>query len=402
MQISSRVQSVNPSATLQITARAKSMCKEGIDVVNFGAGEPDFDTPQTIKDAAIKAINDGFTKYTPSSGIPELKERIAKKLKEENKLPYSPEEIVVSCGAKHSLFNIFQVLLEKNNQVIIPSPYWVSYPEMVKLAGAKPVILETKQKNGFKIDIDKLKKKINASSKLLIINSPSNPAGVVYLKEELQQIAQVCVENKLFVISDEIYEKIIFDNLEFISLGSLGSQIKDLTLTVNGVSKSFSMTGWRIGYFAGPKEIVDAAATLQDHSTSCPTSISQKAALAALDLKSDFFLQIQSKFQERRDFIVSYIDEKLSEFVSYVKPQGAFYIFVNIAKAKLDSFEFARRLLEESYVAVIPGEAFGCPSWIRISFATSLEEIKKGLQRIELFLIKRKTELLTQKSKSSV
>jgi len=398
MEISSRVQSVGPSTTLQITARAKSMRKSGIDVVNFAAGEPDFDTPQPIKDAAITAINEGFTKYTPSSGIPELKEKIAKKLKVENNIEYSPNQIVISCGAKHSIFNLIQALINKGNQVIIPSPYWVSYVDMVNLAQGKPVILDTQQKNGFKIDIDKLKKKINPKTKLLIINSPSNPAGVVYSKDELKQIAQVCVENKLMVISDEIYEKIIFDNLETFSLASLGKDIYDLTLTVNGMSKSFSMTGWRIGYLAGPQEVVNAVSNMQDHSTSCPTSISQKAALAAFDMDTNYFSSIKSKFQERRDLIVSYLDEKLKSFVSYVKPQGAFYIFVNISKTKIDSFEFAKRLLEESYLAVIPGGAFGCNSWIRISFATSTEAIKNGLQRLELFLIKLKTEKLTQVS----
>lgn len=396
MDISSRVKAVNPSATLQITARAKSMRKSGIDVVNFAAGEPDFDTPQPIKDAAIKAINDGVTKYTPTCGTPELKERITKKLKEENNLEYSPEQIAVSCGAKHSIFNLIQVLIDKNDQVIIPSPYWLSYPEMVRLAQGRPVILETRQKDGFKIDIDKLRQKINPKTRLLILNSPSNPAGVVYSKEELEKIAQICVEKKLLVISDEIYEKIIFDNLRFTSLASLGREIYDLTLTVNGASKSFSMTGWRIGYFAGPGEIAAEVSKFQDHSTSCPSSVSQKAALAAFDLEPGYFSSIKSKFQERRDFIVSYIEEKLSKFVSYTKPQGAFYIFVNISKTKLNSFDFAKRLLEESHVAVIPGEPFGCDSWIRISFATSIEEIKNGLQRLELFLIKLKTEKLTQ------
>jgi len=371
------------------------MKKSGIDVVNFGAGEPDFDTPQPIKEAAIKAINDGFTKYTPSTGIPELKEAIARKLKIENNVDYAPDQIVVSCGAKHTIFNLIQVLINKGDQVIIPSPYWVSYTEMVKLAQGKPVILDTRQSDGFKIDIEKLKKKINASTKLLILNSPSNPAGVFYSKEELQAIANVCVENKLMVISDEIYEKILFDNLQFTSIASLGKDIYDLTLTVNGLSKSFSMTGWRIGYFAGPKEIVEAVSKFQDHSTSNPTSISQKASLAAFSMDQSYYSSVTAKFQERRDFIASYLDEKLSEFVSFIKPQGAFYIFINIAKTKIHSFDFAKRFLEESYVAVIPGDSFGCDSWIRISFATSLEEIKKGLQRLELFLIKLKTERLT-------
>lgn len=396
MELSNRIQVVNPSATLQITARAKSMRKSGVDVVNFAAGEPDFDTPQPIKDAAIKAIGDGFTKYTPSVGMPALKERIAKKFKEENNLEYSPDQIVVSCGAKHSLFSVIQALINKGDQVIIPTPYWVSYPEMVKLAQGKPVILETTQKSNYKIDVVKLEKKINSSTKLLILNSPSNPAGIVYSKEELEQIARVCVEKKVMVLSDEIYEKILFDDTKITSIASLGKDIYDLTVTVNGMSKSYSMTGWRIGYFAGPKEVADAVKKLQDHSTSCPSSISQSAALAALDMDSEYYSSIKAKFQERRDLIISYLNDKLKEFVGYIKPQGSFYIFVNIAKTKLDSFDFAKRLLEESHVAVIPGSPFGANSYVRISFATSKDEIKKGLQRLELFLIKLKTERLTQ------
>lgn len=395
MQISNRVQSVNPSETLTITARAKSMRQQGIDVVNFAAGEPDFDTPLAVKEAAIKAINDGFTKYTPTSGIPELKEAIAKKFKEDNGIEYAPEEIVVSCGAKHSIFGVIQALVDKGDHVIIPSPYWVSYTEMVKFAQGKPVILETRQKDNFKIDTDKLAKKIASSTKLLILNAPSNPAGVVYSRQELEAIAGICVEKQIYVLSDEIYEKILFDAAELSSLASLGNDIKNLTITVNGVSKSFSMTGWRIGYFGGPRELAGAVNRLQDHSTSCPSSISQKAAVAALGLGQAYLSDIRSKFEERRNFIISYLDEKLKEFVSYVKPQGAFYFFINIAKTKLDSAVFAQRLLEESYVAAIPGAAFGHPSWIRISFATSIEEIKKGLQRLELFLIKLKTESLT-------
>lgn len=395
MQISRRAQSIKPSATLAITARAKSMRKEGIDVVNFGAGEPDFDTPSIVKEAAIKAINEGFTKYTPSAGTPELKEAIAKKFKLDNGIEYSPNEIIVSCGAKHSIYNIIQVLIDKGDQVLIPSPYWVSYPEMVTLANGKAVILETKQKDGFKIDIEKLGKKINASTKLLILNAPSNPAGVMYSREELEVIAKVCIEKNIYVLSDEVYEKIVFDKVPFVSFASLNSELKQRVITVNGVSKSFSMTGWRIGYFGGPKEVADAVNCLQDHSTSNPSSISQKAAVAAFSLGPEYFSDIQLKFQERRDYIVAYLDGKLKDFVSYVKPAGAFYIFINIGKTKLDSLVFAGRLLEEAHVAVVPGGPFGFSSWIRISFATSMEEIKKGLQRLELFLIKLKTEALS-------
>ena len=389
MELSSRIKNISSSATLQITARAKSLIKEGKDVVNFAAGEPDFDTPAPIKEKAIQAINEGFTKYTPSTGTLELRQKITEKFKKDNNLDYSPDQIVVSCGAKHSLFSLIQVLVDKGDQVLFASPYWVSYPEMIKLAQAKPVVLETKQKDGYK-----LVKKINSSTKLLILNSPSNPAGVMYDKEELEKIAQVCVEKKINVISDEIYEKIIFNGQQHYSIASLGKEINDLTFVVNGVSKSFSMTGWRIGYLAGNQEVVAAVKRLQDHSTSNPCSISQKAALAALDLDQSYFAQIQNSFQERRDYIATYFDSTLAKFVSYVKPQGAFYFFVNISKTKLDSFTFAQRFLDEFHVAVIPGEPFGFSSCIRISFATSLEKIKKGLERLELFLIKLKTEKL--------
>jgi len=394
MELSSRIRNVASSATLQITARAKALIKEGKDVVNFGAGEPDFDTPNHIKEKAIQAINEGFTKYTPSIGTPDLRKKIADKFKKDNGLDYTAEQIVVSCGAKHSLFSIIQILVDKGDQVIIPSPYWVSYPEMIKLAQGKPVFLDTKQKDGFKIDVEKLAKKINSQTKLLILNSPSNPAGVVYTKEELEKIAQICVEKKLNVISDEIYEKILFDNQQHSSIASLGKEIYDLTFVVNGVSKSFSMTGWRIGYLAGNSEVMAAVKRLQDHSTSNPCSISQEATLAALDSDQAYFDQIKNSFQKRRDFICNSFDTTLQKFLSYHKPQGAFYFFVNISKTKLDSFTFAQRFLDEFHVAVIPGEPFGFSSCIRISFATSLEQIRKGLERLELFLIKLKTEKL--------
>jgi len=394
MELSSRIKNVSSSATLQITSRAKTLLKEGKDVVNFAAGEPDFDTPIPIKEAAIKAIQDGFTKYTPSAGTPELRQKISEKFKKDNNLEYSPEQIVVSCGAKHSLYNLIQVLIDKNDQVLIPSPFWLSYPEMVKLAQGKPVILETRQKDGYKIDIDKLSKKISLSTKLLILNSPSNPAGIVYSRQELEKIAQVCVEKKIAVISDEIYEKIIFDNQEHCSIASLGKDIYGLTFVVNGVSKSFSMTGWRIGYMAGDRDVIAAVNRLQDHATSNPASISQKATEAAFSLDQNYFNQIKNTFQQRRDLIVNYLDSKLLKFISYVKPQGAFYIFINISKTKLDSLIFTKRFLDEYNVAAIPGEPFGFSSCIRISFATSLDQIKKGLERLEFFLIKLKTEKL--------
>lgn len=382
MLLSKRIQEVKPSATLQITAKAKSMVKEGKDVVAFGAGEPDFDTPDVIKNEAIKAIQSGFTKYTPTSGILELKEAISKKLKKDNQLDYDPGAIIVSCGAKHSLYNALQVLIDVGDEVLIPVPFWVSYPEMVKLASGKPVFLQTTLLENFKINPQILKKALTKKTKVLIINSPSNPCGVVYNEKELREIAAFCVEHNIYCISDEIYEKIIFDGLKHISIASFSKDIKKLTVTVNGLSKSYSMTGWRLGYLAAEPEIVQAVSRLQDHSTSNPCSISQKAALAAFTLGEDFFSEIKKKFEERRDYIVSRLD-KLGGLIGYKKPEGAFYIFCDISRTGMDSFTFANRLLEEEYVAVIPGEPFGCDDYIRISFATSMGKIRKGFDRIE-------------------
>lgn len=385
--ISRRAREVSPSATLAITAAAKRMVKEGKDVIAFGAGEPDFDTPQEIKDAAIAAIASGFTKYTPTSGIPELKDAISKKLKTENGLDYPSSSIVVSCGAKHSLYNAMQVLVEEADEVLIPSPYWVSYPEMVKLAGAKPVFIPTRLSDDFKIDVGNLKNYLTKKTRALILNSPSNPCGVVYRRDELKAIADFCVRHNIYCISDEIYEKIIFDGIEHVSIASFSQDIKKLTITVNGFSKSYSMTGWRLGYLAAEPEISGAVSNLQDHSTSNPSSISQKAGLAAFSLKASYFEEIRKKFQERRDYIISRLDP-MSDHIGYKKPEGAFYIFCDIKKTKMDSFTFAKRLLEEEYVALIPGAPFGCNDFVRISFATSMEKIKKGLDRIENFLKK--------------
>ena len=385
MHLSKRAKEVSPSATLQITATAKRMVKEGKDVVAFGAGEPDFDTPEEIKSAAIKAIQDGFTKYTPTSGVLELRDAISKKLKSDNGLIYDPSCIVVSCGAKHSLYNILQVLAEEEDEVLIPVPYWVSYPEMVKLAGAKPVFIQTALSDDFKIDVGKLKKYLTKKTKILILNSPSNPCGVVYRRGELEALADFCIKNNIYCISDEIYEKIIFDGLAHISIASLSDQIKKLTITVNGFSKSYSMTGWRLGYLAAEPEIANAVSNLQDHSTSNPSSISQKGALAAFSLGEDYFQDIKKTFQERRDYIISRLD-KMKKWLGYKKPEGAFYIFCDISRLKVDSFNFAKHLLEEECVALIPGAPFGCDDYVRISFATSMEKIKEGFDRIEHWL----------------
>ena len=386
IRLAKRTQNLNPSSTLAITAKAKKLKSEGHDIVNFAAGEPDFDTPDFIKDAAITAIKTGFTKYTPTTGIPELKKIIADKLRKDNSLEYDPSQIVVSCGAKHSIFNALFVLLNKGDEVIIPSPYWVSYPEMVRLSEGKPCFIETLPQNDFKITIKDLEKYINPKTKAIILNSPSNPTGCIYTEDELRQIAKICVAKKILVISDEIYEKIMFDNLKHVSIASFGKDIYNLTITVNGLSKSYSMTGWRIGYLAGPADIVDAISKLQDHSTSNPTSISQKAAVAALNAPDDFSKLMAFEFQKRRDYTI----ERLNKIkrIGFVKPKGAFYIFCDVSKVGLNSLTFANRLLDEVYVSLIPGIGFGRDDYVRISFATSLEQIEKGMDRIEGWLNK--------------
>lgn len=380
MKLAQRIQNVAGSLTLEITARAKKLRQEGFDVINFAAGEPDFDTPDFIKDAAIKAIQQGFTKYTPTSGIIELKEAISRKFKVENNLSYLPSQIVVSCGAKHSLYNLVQVLAEDGEEAIIPSPFWVSYPEMVKLACAKPVILETKPQENFKINPVALKKVISKKTKLLILNSPSNPTGIVYNREELEKIAEICVKNKIVIISDEIYENLIYDGKKHESIASLGKEIYDLTITVNGLSKSFSMTGWRIGYFGAPEEIASAVSKFQDHSTSNPASISQKAALAALESENDWKEKLCREFQARRNLMLACL-ERIPQ-LSYVKPEGAFYVFCDISRIGLDSNAFAKKLLDEEKVAIIPGAGFGFDNFVRLSFSTSQEKIKEGFKRL--------------------
>jgi len=381
MSISKRAKNVVASSTLAITARAKELKAQGCDVVNFAAGEPDFDTPDFIKKAAINAIENGLTKYTPSCGTLELREAIAKKFIQDNNLNYDPSsEIIVSCGAKHSLYNLMQVLVEDMDEVLIPAPYWVSYPEMVKLAGATPRILETTSKTQFKITAKQLEESISPNTKVLILNSPSNPTGTVYTKSELEDIAQVCIKRNIFVVSDEIYEKLCYLKDPYTSIASLGKEIFDLTATVNGVSKSYAMTGWRIGYFGGPKEIAQHVKKIQDHSTSNPSSISQAAALAALGASQETLIAMKNEFQKRRDVIMKCLD-KIPE-ISYIYPSGAFYVFCNISKLGEDSVSTAKKILDDMNVACIPGKGFGADEYMRLSFATSVERIEEGIGRI--------------------
>lgn len=382
--ISNRAKAIKPSMTFAISAKAKEMKRNGLPVISFGAGEPDFDTPNHIKEAAIQAINEGFTKYTQTSGILELKQAICAKFKRDNHLEYTPENILVSTGAKQCLYNIFQVLINPGDRVIIPNPYWVSYEEMVKLAGGIGDFIQT---TDFKITAESVKKAITKNTKAIIINSPSNPTGAVYSKEELGAIAQVCVENNIFVISDEIYEALIYEK-KHTSIAELGSEIKKLTIVVNGVSKAYSMTGWRIGYCAGEKEIIKAAAFLQDHSTSNANSIAQKAAIAALNGPQDEVVKMKEAYRKRRDYIIGRL--MVMKNISVKKPDGAFYVFVDVSqlynKIVPNSFEFCNRLLDTKYVAAIPGGAFGDDRYIRFSFATSEENIEKGMDRLEEFI----------------
>lgn len=395
MELSKRAKKISASLTLAISAKANKLKAAGKDVVSFGAGEPDFDTPEYICDAAREALEIGFTRYTAASGYEDLKEAIVQKLKRDNDLDYNKDQVIVSNGAKHSLFNTFQAILNPGDEVIIPVPYWLTYPETVKMGGGTPVFLETKENEDFKINIDKLKDMVNKNTKALILNSPSNPTGSIYSKEELEAIAKVAVDNEIIVVSDEIYEKIVYDGNKHISIASLNNDIKKLTVVINGVSKAYAMTGWRIGYAAGPKEIIEVMSNIQSHATSNPNSIAQYASNKALRGDHSFMEERKNKFSERRDYMYEKINSVTE--LSCLKPGGAFYIMMNISDVlgkKIDgntiedSFSFADNLIEYKKVAVIPGVAFGADNFIRLSYANSMENIKKGLKRIEEFINK--------------
>ncbi len=389
MELSARAERLQPSATLTITAKAKALKSQGVDVIGFGAGEPDFDSPDHVKEAAIKAINEGMTKYTGVGGIDELKDAIIYRLKEDHNLEYEKSEIIASVGAKHTLYNVIQVLFDKGDEVIVPAPYWVSYPEQIKLAEATPVILETKESDGFKITPTALKQHINSNTKALILNYPSNPTGATYNEAELRAIVDVAMDAGLIIISDEIYEKIIYGGIKHIPVASLGEDIKKATILVNGVSKTYSMTGWRIGYAAGDKGVISAMSKLQGQSTSNPTSISQWAAIAALRGDHQIIDDRTKEFEQRKNYIV----EKLNDIpqINCFDPQGAFYVFPNVSgcygkeyngKIIKDSLDFTEFILDEAKVAVVPGVAFGADDYVRISYATSMDDIVKGIDRM--------------------
>ena len=390
MRLATRVAKIKPSETLAITAKANALKAEGRDVIGFGAGEPDFDTPANIKQAAIKAIEAGFTKYTPVGGTDELKDAIINKLKRDNSLEYKRSQIVVSCGAKHSLYNLAQALFEAGDEVIIPAPYWVSYPDIVVLAGGTPVILNTLEKDGFKINPKQLKAAITPNTRALIINGPSNPTGAAYSPEELKAIAAVLLDENILIITDDIYEKILYTKYAFANIASVENKLKDRTIVVNGVSKAYAMTGWRIGYAAGPEEIIAAVNKIQSQNTSNPTSISQKASVEALNGDQSIVTMMVGEFQKRRDVIVAALNDIPD--VKCLLPEGAFYVFPNVSgvygrsykgKKIIGSTELIDYLLDEANVATVPGAAFGSDDHIRLSYATSLKNIEEGVKRIK-------------------
>ena len=383
MEISARAAQLSPSLTLSIDSKAKAMKAEGIDVCGFGAGEPDFDTPEHIKQAAIAALEGGFTKYTPSAGLPELRQAIAEKLEADNGLSYRPSQVVVSSGAKHSCYNAILATCQPGDEVLIPSPYWVSYPDMVRLAGAEPVIVPTSERNGWKMRASDFENAMTPRTKMVILNSPGNPTGSVYTREELEGIVEVAAEEDIYILSDEIYEKLVYDDTKHVSIGSISKEAYDLTITVNGFSKAYAMTGWRLGYLAAPEAVAKAVDNIQSHSTSHPCSFAQKGAYAALKGDQQGLADMRDEFAMRRD----YMHDRITKIpnITAVKPQGAFYILVNVSQLGLSSQNFADRLLSKANVAVVPGAAFGDDRTVRLSYATSIDIIKKGLDRFQDF-----------------
>jgi aspartate aminotransferase len=384
IKLAARVGEVPPSITLAIAAKAKAMKAEGIDVCSLSTGEPDFDTPEHIKAAAKQALDAGKTKYGPVAGEPQLKAAIARKLLSDNNLNYQPENIIVTNGGKHSLYNLMMALIEPGDEVIIPAPYWLSYPEMVKLASGKPVIVRTDASTGYKITPEQLTRAITPKTKLFVLNSPSNPTGMVYTPAEIKALAEVIVDRDILVVADEIYEKIIYDGAQHVSIGSLGKEIFDRTLISSGFAKAYSMTGWRVGYLAGPIELIKATSTIQGHSTSNVCTFAQYGAISALESSQESVEKMRQAFAQRRQVIFELLDAVPG--ISCIKPDGAFYMFVNISKTGMNSLEFCDAFLEQQQVAVIPGIAFGADDHIRLSYATDLGTIKKAVERLDKFV----------------
>ena len=386
MKLSKRVLNMSPSPTMAITSKAKEMRAKGIDVIGFGAGEPDFDTPEHIKEAAKRAIDEGFTKYTPPAGIPELRKAITEKLKDENGIDYDVSQIVITDGAKQALFSLVLSVIEEGDEVIIPAPYWVTYPEQVKFAGGKPVFVETREENEFSLTLEDIEPAVTERTKLLILCTPNNPTGSVIDREELERIGKFCAERGILIASDECYEKLTYDGFKHTSIASISEEIKSITITINALSKAFSMTGWRVGYAAGPEEIISSMIKINSQSISNVNSIAQKAAVAALTGSQNFLKEWLKAFDERRRYMV----EKLNEIpmVKCLLPKGAFYAFPNvkelIEKSELkDDFQLADYLLEKAKIAVVPGSAFGMSGYLRLSYATSMENIAEGLKRFK-------------------
>lgn len=393
MSLSKRALSIEPSVTLEIAAKAKSMKGRGEDVISFSVGEPDFNTPENIRNAGIKAINTGITKYTPASGMVELKEAVCQKLNKENNLEYLPENILISNGGKHSLYNALMAIINPGDEVIISIPYWVSYPDLVKISGGIPAFIETKEDNEFKFTVEDLEKVKTTNTKAIILNSPSNPTGSIYNYDELKEIADWSVKNKIFIISDELYEKLLYDGDEHVSIASINREVKDYTILINGMSKAYSMTGWRIGFSAAHKDIIKIMGNIQSHTTSNPSSISQYASITGLLEDQSSVDQMKKQFEIRRNYITEEINT--INGLSCKMPKGAFYVMVNFTDLRgkeingykiENSVDFANLLLDEVKVAVVPGIAFGDDNFIRLSYATSLENIKEGINRIKQLL----------------
>lgn len=393
IKVSKKISNIAPSMTLAIDAKLKQMVADGVKVYGFGAGEPDFDTPKYIRDAAVEAIENGHTRYTAAQGTMDLRKAICAKFERDNKLKYEPSQIIASSGAKHSLSNAFAAILNPGDEVIVPVPYWVSYTEIIKLNDGVPVLVSTKKENNFKMTKKELENALTSKSKAILMTSPCNPTGAVYSEQELRDIAEVAVANNLFVVSDEIYEKLIYDGKKHVSIASLGNEIKELTIVINGMSKAYAMTGWRLGYTAGNEKVIKAMSSVQSHAVSHPSSITQYASTAALNGPQDDVSRMVKEFEKRRIYMYERINAM--EGLSCIKPEGAFYVYVDISYylgkklcgTKLDSsLDFAQIMLEKGHVAVIPGAAFGTDNYIRLSYATSMEVIKNGLDTFEKFV----------------
>ncbi len=384
IQLADRTWTIEPSVTLELSARAKALRASGVDVCDFTVGEPDFNTPAHIREAAKRALDEGKTKYAPAGGVPRLQELIAAKLRDENSLSYSANQVIVCTGGKQAILNVLLAILSRGDEALIPTPYWVSYPEIVKLARAVPILMPTTEATAFKITPEQLEAAITPQTKVMILNSPSNPTGAIYSRAEMTALAEVLVRHEVAVLSDEIYEKLLYDGVEHVSIGSLGEAIFNLTITCNGFSKAYAATGWRLGYAAGPAHVIKYAVDIQSHTTSGATTFAQYGAIAALEGPQDEVEAMRCEFERRRNVLLAGLQTLTG--MTCTKPGGAFYLFPNIAATGLSSMDFSQRLLEEYHVAIVPGAAFGADANVRFSYATSMATIEKGLERLQRFM----------------